>query len=200
MLLKAADFACSACIPVTPRPGIVKFGNKVPKIILIITRNSQSTLSGGKTIAASLKLGYADIDKTTGYFLEQLVMNLSDYFENVKGLGILATADEDGMVDLAIYAKPHVIDETTVAFIMRERLTRKNLKSNPKAAYMFVEQGEGYTGKRLYLTKMREESNTSVVEMFRKKQPEICSSKDDSNKYLVHFQIDDIRPLVGDST
>jgi hypothetical protein len=126
-------------------------------------------------------------------------MNLSDYFENAKGFGILATADENGTVDLAIYAKPHVIDETTIAFIMRERLTRKNLKSNPKAAYMFVEQGEGYAGKRLYLTKIREESNTSVVEMFRKKQPEICSPDDDSNKYLVHFHIDDVHPLIGDS-
>jgi hypothetical protein len=135
-----------------------------------------------------------------GNFLELIDMNLSDYFENVKGFGILATADEDGMVDLAVYAKPHVIDETTIAFIMRERLTHKNLKSNPKAAYMFVEHGKGYAGKRLYLTKIREESNTSVVEMFRKKQPEICSPKDDSNKYLVHFQIDDIRPLVGDKT
>jgi hypothetical protein len=133
-------------------------------------------------------------------FLELLGMNLSDYFENVEGFGILATADEDGTVDLAIYAKPHVIDETTIAFIMRERLTRKNLKSNPRAAYMFVEQGEGYAGKRLYLTRIREESNTSVVEMFRKKQPEIYSSKDDSNKYLVHFRVDDIRPLVGDKS
>lgn len=126
-------------------------------------------------------------------------MNLSDYFENVQGLGILATADEDGYVDLAVYAKPHVIDETTIAFIMRERLTRQNLKSNPRAAYMFVEQGEGYSGKRLYLTKIREETNKSIVEMFIKKQPEICSPDDDSNKYLVHFRIDDIRPLVGDT-
>jgi len=126
-------------------------------------------------------------------------MSLSDYFENVQGLGILATADEDGMVDLAIYAKPHVINENTIAFVMRERLTRQNLKSKPKAAYMFVEQSKGYAGKRLYLTKIREESNTSVVEMFRKKQPEICSPDDDSNKYLVHFQIGDIRPLVGDT-
>lgn len=127
-------------------------------------------------------------------------MSLSDYFEKVQGLGILATADEDGTVDLAVYAKPYVIDEKTIAFVMRERLTHQNLKSNPKAVYMFVEKGEGYNGKRLYLTKMREETNTSVVEMFRKKQPEICSSYDDSNKYLVHFQIDNIRPLVGDTT
>jgi hypothetical protein len=132
-------------------------------------------------------------------FWELLGMNLSDYFENTQGLGILATANEDGMVDLAIYAKPHVIDETTITFIMRERMSRQNLKSNPQAAYMFVEQGKEYAGKRLYLTRIREESNTSVVEMFRKQQPEICSPEDDSNKYLVHFRIDDIRPLVGDS-
>jgi hypothetical protein len=127
-------------------------------------------------------------------------MSLSDYFDSVQGLGILATADSDGMVDLAVYAKPHVIDETTVAFIMRERLTHQNLKSNPRAAYMFVERGEGYAGKRLYLTKIREETNTSVVEMFRKKQPEICASNDDSNKYLVHFRIDEIRPLIRETT
>ena len=60
------------------------------------------------------------------------------------------------------------------------------------------QQGEGYAGKRLVLTKLREETNTSVVEMFRKKQPVICAAGDDSNKYLVHFQVDDIRPLVGD--
>ncbi|MFH1716054.1 MAG: pyridoxamine 5'-phosphate oxidase family protein [Planctomycetota bacterium] len=124
-------------------------------------------------------------------------MNLSDYFENVKGIGILATADSDGMVDLAVYARPHVIDEATVAFVMQEQLTHQNLKSNPHAAYMFVEQGDGYKGKRLYLTKLREETNTSLVETFRKKQPEICSARDDSNKYLVHFQVDNVWPLVG---
>ena len=132
--------------------------------------------------------------------MERLDMSLSDYFENVQGRGILATSDSDGTVDLAIYAKPHVIDETTVAFVMRERLTHQNLKSNPHAAYMFMEQGDRYTGKRLYLTKIREETNTSLVEMLRRKQPEICSLYDDSNKYLVHFQVDDVWPLVGDKT
>ena len=124
-------------------------------------------------------------------------MSLSEYFENAQGLGILATADSDGAVDLALYAKPHLIDETTIAFVMQEHLSHQNLKSNPHAAYMFVEQGEGYAGKRLVLTKIREETNTSVVEMFRKKQPVICAADDDSNKYLVHFQVNEIRPLVG---
>ncbi|MHC4456111.1 MAG: pyridoxamine 5'-phosphate oxidase family protein [Planctomycetota bacterium] len=111
-------------------------------------------------------------------------MNLADYFENRQGLGVLATADSEGMVDLAIYARPRVIDEASIAFVMREHLSYLNLKSNPHAAYMFVEQGEGYTGKRLYLTKTRE----------------ICAHGDASNKYLVYFQVENIWPLVGDKS
>lgn len=125
-------------------------------------------------------------------------MSLSGYFENMQGLGVLATADSDGMVDLAIYAKPRVVDETTVAFVMKERLSHQNLKSNPNAAYMFIEKGDGYKGRRLYLTELREETNSSLVEEFRKRQPEICPVGDDSNKYLVFFQVNDVWPLVGD--
>lgn len=125
-------------------------------------------------------------------------MSLFDYFEKARGLGILATSDSDGMVDLALYARPEVIDESTIAFIMKERLSHQNLKSNPHAAYMFIEKGEGYVGKRLYLTKIREETNTSLVEKIIRKKPEISPPEDDSNKYLVIFQVDNIWPLVGE--
>lgn len=129
--------------------------------------------------------------------MELFVMNLFEYFENAQGTGILATADSDGMVDIAIYARPEVVDESTIAFIMRERLSHQNLKSNPHAAYMFIEKGQGYSGKRFYLTKIREETNTSLVDNFIRKQPEISPAGDDSNKYLVFFQVENIWPLVG---
>ncbi|MHC4511969.1 MAG: hypothetical protein ACYTAO_23995 [Planctomycetota bacterium] len=58
-------------------------------------------------------------------------MSLSGYFEKVQGLGILATADSDGVVDLAIYAKPYVIDENTITFVMQERLTQVVSDKNP---------------------------------------------------------------------
>jgi hypothetical protein len=125
-------------------------------------------------------------------------MSLLEYFENAEGLGVMATADSDGIVDVAIYASPTVIDETTVAFVMRERLSHQNIKTNPNAAYMFVEKGEGYNGVRLYLTEIREETNSSLIEEFRKKQPEICPARDDSNKDLVFFQVNEVWPLVGD--
>jgi hypothetical protein len=36
-------------------------------------------------------------------------MDVKTYFENTKGSGILATADKDGMVDAAVYARPHFL-------------------------------------------------------------------------------------------
>jgi len=65
-------------------------------------------------------------------------MELKDYFENTKGIGILSTSDGDGKVDAAIYARPHFMDDGTIALIMRDRLTHHNLQSNFHACYMFI--------------------------------------------------------------
>jgi len=123
-------------------------------------------------------------------------MTLHDYFENIVGTGVLATADSSGNVDIAIYARPHVIDEKTVAFVMNERLSYKNLTSNPKAAYLFVEEEPGYKGKRLYLTKTREETDVELIESMRRRKTDKYQESD-LKKYLVYFSVDKIRPLVG---
>lgn len=34
-------------------------------------------------------------------------MDFKRYFENEEGVGIFATADGDGKVDAAVYARPH---------------------------------------------------------------------------------------------
>ena len=121
-------------------------------------------------------------------------MNLREYFESVKGRGVLATADEEGKVDVAIYATPHFIDDETIAFIMRDRLTHSNLQSNPHAAYLFMEAGQKFTGKRLFLTKTREEKDSELLYSLRRKK-----YSDDKNepKFLVFFQIDKVLPLIG---
>ena len=89
-------------------------------------------------------------------------MDIVSYFSNVKGRGVLATADDQGKVAIAIYATPHIMDENTIAFIMADRLTHHNLKSNPHAAYLFMEDAPGYKGLRLYLTKTREEKDSEA--------------------------------------
>ncbi len=121
-------------------------------------------------------------------------MELKEYFENTEGSGILSTADSDGKVDAAIYARPHFMDDGTVALIMRDRLTHYNLQSNFHACYLFIEKGSGYRGRRLFLTKIREEENSELVQSLRRRQ--YIDEKDES-KFLVFFRIDRELPLLG---
>ena len=126
-------------------------------------------------------------------------MNLAEYFEDIKGLGVLATSDSEGNVDIAIYSRPYIIDEKTIAFSMLEKLSYSNIQSNPKAAYMFAEAGEGYTGKRLHLTKTGEEKNPERIKEI-KQQHTRTREPDEKVRHLVYFNVDKIRPLVGDKT
>ena len=122
-------------------------------------------------------------------------MSLRDYFATTKGIGVLSTADSDGQVDAAIYGRPHFMEDGTMAFIMRDRLSHHNLQSNPHATYLFKEEGSGYRGKRLYMSKLREEENTELLESLRRKKAVYGNGED---RYLVFFKLDKELPLVGD--
>ena len=121
-------------------------------------------------------------------------MDLKEYFENTEGIGVLATAGEKGRVGAAIYARPHFMEDGTMAVIMRDRLTHHNLLSNSHACYMFIEKGPGYKGKRFFLTKVREEQDSELLQSLRRRQ--YINEKDES-KFLVFFKIDKELPLVG---
>ena len=125
-------------------------------------------------------------------------MELRDYFEGTTGRGVLATADKDGNVDAAVYSRPHFMDDGTIAFIMADRLSHKNLKSNPHAAYLFMEASEKYVGKRLFLTKVREEKDSEVIPKLRRRKGYALLEEDkDKPLFLVYFRIDKALPLIG---
>ena len=123
-------------------------------------------------------------------------MSLNDYFDQAKGYGVLATADAAGKVNAAVYARPHFIDDHTVAFIMRERLTHANLQTNPHATYLFIESGQGYAGKRLYLKKLREETDDDLVASICRRC-DYTMFTDSLTRHVVFFSIDKILPLIG---
>jgi hypothetical protein len=123
-------------------------------------------------------------------------MDLREYFENTKGFGVLSTADKQGKVDAAVYSRPHVMEDGTIASIMRDRLTHENLKTNPHAVYLFLEEGKGYRGKRLFLTKIGEEQDSELInEICRRCYPSDLQVKDP--QFLVIFRIDKELPLIG---
>ena len=125
-------------------------------------------------------------------------MELSEYFESTSGTGVLATADNAGKVDAAIYARPHVMEDGSVAFIMRNRLSHANIASNPQAVYLFIEEGSGYSGKRLFLTRLREEKDSELLYELRRRTYPKAEKKEDDPKFLVFFKVDKQLPLVGE--
>ena len=124
-------------------------------------------------------------------------MKLSEYFEKTRGWGVLATADATGKLDVAVYARPHFAAEDDIAFIMGDRLTHKNLQSNPNAAYLFMESGEHFVGRRLYLTKTGEEQGGELIKTLERRKYASCEEDRGRIRYVVNFHIDKVLPLVG---
>jgi hypothetical protein len=124
-------------------------------------------------------------------------MTLKEYFQKSDGTGVLSTADDGGVVNSAVYSKPHVLDDNTVAFVMRQRLTHHNLESNSRAAYLFLENAPGHQGLRLHLRKIREDTEPSVIDPFltRRLPPEERKAK--GPLYLVTFSVEKVLPLSG---
>ncbi|WP_346353379.1 pyridoxamine 5'-phosphate oxidase family protein [Azotosporobacter soli] len=121
-------------------------------------------------------------------------MSLKEYFATARGHGILSTADVHGVVNSAVYAPPHFVDEHNVAFIMRHRISHHNVVDNPSACYMFIEEGK-MEGKRLHLRRIKEEKNSELLFKLRRR----CSKDEtiDEDLYLVFFRIEQVRPLIG---
>jgi hypothetical protein len=123
---------------------------------------------------------------------------LSDYFEKAQGVGVLATTDAGGQVNQAIYGRPHfpdADDDETCSFIMSNRLSHDNVKHNPSAAYLFIEKGDGYVGKRLSLSVTGEETDPEKIKAVCRRN--IPTISEEESKYLVHFHIEGVRPLIG---
>ncbi len=121
-------------------------------------------------------------------------MNLVDYFAQHNGTAVLSTAGADGKVDAAIFSKPHIIGTDSIALLMSDRLSHSNLQANPNACYLFLEDGPGWQGKRLYLKKSREERNSELARsLIRRTDPEAHNI--DVN--LVHFEVEQVLPLIG---
>lgn len=124
-------------------------------------------------------------------------MKLDKYFQNTSGVGILASSNKNGEVDAAIFATPHVMEDGQIAFIMRDRLTHKNLQSNPFAVYLFMENGGFYKGTRLFLKKIREDNDPKLIESMSRRHLPPDEDKARGAKFIVYFEITKTLPLVG---
>ncbi len=124
-------------------------------------------------------------------------MNLKEYFE-IQGTGILSTANSNGEVNSAVYSRPHITGKDTLMFIMGNKRSRANIQENPKASFLFIEQGEGYNGVRLFLTKTREVQDDEAIATLSRKPTAVASDDKEEERRLVHFTVDKAIALLGD--
>lgn len=124
-------------------------------------------------------------------------MDLKKYFDEHTGFGVLSTADKNGHVNAAVYARPHCFEDGTVGFIMPDRLTHSNLQANGHAAYLFRQEPEAdggrYDGVRLYLKKVAEDDDQDRIAKLRRR----ACGDDRDGRHLVIFSVEKDLPLVG---
>jgi hypothetical protein len=124
-------------------------------------------------------------------------MTLNEYFANIQGTGILSTADRQGNVTSAIYSRPSVLADGTLIFLMRERLSYKNVCSNPHATYMYIESNAGYQGTRLYLSKIDEIDDPQLAQKMTRKSLTAEQDQEKGPKHLVRFNVEKSLALIG---
>ena len=124
-------------------------------------------------------------------------MKLKKYFSQKQGTGVMATSNAAGIVDTAVYSRPHVMEDNTIAFIMRDRLTHKNLQENIHANYLFMEKGDGYSGVRLFMTKIDETDDHDLIASLTRRHLSPEEDKAKGKKFLVRFNVDRVLTLIG---
>ena len=124
-------------------------------------------------------------------------MDIQEYFNKTRGTGFLATASAKGEVDIAVYSRPHVMDDGTLAFIMRDRLTHSYLQENDYATFAFIENGGGHSGLRLFMKKTGEDDDKELIAGMTRRHltPEEDAAR--GPKFIVYFQVEKILTLVG---
>ncbi len=124
-------------------------------------------------------------------------MKIHEYFANTRGRGVLATAAADGKVDAAVYSSPHCLEEGTVSFVMRDRLSHRNVQENPYATFLFIEEGPDIRGVRLFLKKTKEETDPEKIKGLKRRHLTPEEDQALGPTFLVSFAVEKILPLVG---
>lgn len=126
--------------------------------------------------------------------------NLMEYFNKQPRIGTLSTSSKDGIVDVAVFGSPHMIDQKTVVMAMGKNRTLANLQENPNAVYMIMEPGKAvfdWKGIRVYL-KMKEcATSGEKLEMMRSETAKFVG--EDAAKMMhaaVILEVVEVRPLV----
>jgi hypothetical protein len=123
-------------------------------------------------------------------------LKLSELFKN-EGRGVIATSNIKGEVNVAVYAAPHVVDDETLAWGMTEGRTYHNVMENPRAAYLYMYAGAGYSGARIGLKLKGIENSGEMLDAIKARTREIVSpGAAAAVNHVAYFAVVELRPLI----
>ncbi|MFP3911973.1 MAG: pyridoxamine 5'-phosphate oxidase family protein [Desulfobacteraceae bacterium] len=125
---------------------------------------------------------------------------LMEIFNRRPRIGSLATASAGGDANVAVFGSPQMIDENTVVMGIGENRSFRNLKENPKAAFIVMEPGEtvmDWKGARVYLEAVDIETGGGFFDQV-KENIEKAAGKQAAQMIhaAIRFNITEVRPLV----
>ncbi len=124
-----------------------------------------------------------------------------EMFNKKTRIGALATANNNGDVNAAVFGSPQMIDENTIIMAIGDNRTYRNLQENPKASFIVIEPGESpalWKGARLYLEAVEFERYGEVLDSFRENIRKVAGKKSaDAITAAIRFKIVDVRPLIA---
>lgn len=112
------------------------------------------------------------------------------------GHGVIGTASKSGVVNMAVYAVPHVLGDETVAWGMTDGRTWDNVRENPNASYTYFAPGGGYRGARLTLSLLKTEDSGEMLAKIRERTGASSPANPDVVKHVAYFKVVETRPLV----
>lgn len=122
-------------------------------------------------------------------------MNIGDVLKP-GGRGVIGTASKAGVVNMAVYAVPHIVDDETVAWGMTEGRTWNNVRENPNASYTYFAPGEGFHGARLLLSLTRTEDSGKMLAKIRDYTAAYSPGNPQEVRHVAYFKVVETRPLV----
>ena len=122
-------------------------------------------------------------------------MNIEDVMKP-GGRGVIGTASKSGVVNMAVYAIPHIVDDETVAWGMTDGRTWDNVRENPNASYTYFAPGEGFRGARLTLSLSRTEDSGEMLAKIRERTDATSPGNPEAVKHVAYFKVVEARPLV----
>jgi hypothetical protein len=122
-------------------------------------------------------------------------MNIGDVLMP-GGRGVIGTASKSGVVNMAVYAVPHIVDNETVAWGMTDGRTWDNVRENPNASYTYFAPGEGFRGARLTLTLSRTEDSGEMLAKIRERTAASSPGNPQAVRHVAYFKVVETRTLV----